>query len=93
MESKINSIGKNADICSAEVSQTAVPSQFVGKPYYELFNDFVLNRSFVPLGLFRCKDAQSAPDSYVLTNPGGNTRVHAKDLVYILKIPAAKITT
>ena len=37
----------------------SVFSEFSGRPYVELFNHFVLEKDYVPLGFYRSRDAKS----------------------------------
>jgi hypothetical protein len=44
----------------------------------------MMKRNMLALGLFRNKEGQKSPASYVYTNPLANAVLHEKDQVYVL---------
>ena len=71
----------HGDALGNRLHSLAVPDSLLGSPWAECFDFFVLQRSLVPLGLYRASDT-AAGLRYCFTNPPPGTVVGAHDLVF-----------
>eukprot|EP00741_Cyanophora_paradoxa_P022875 tig00021522_g22095.t1 len=65
-------------------SQIPVPSEFYGKTYLDLFIHFLVEKSLLPLGLYRAKKTSGSRLPYVYANPMPTTELTNTDLVFVL---------
>mmetsp|Transcript_16259 Transcript_16259/g.26821 ORF Transcript_16259/g.26821 Transcript_16259/m.26821 type:complete len:1041 (-) Transcript_16259:265-3387(-) len=64
--------------------QVDVPAPYVGRMYVELFLYLVMERTVMPLGLYRPKRTGGSVMPYVYTNPRSQTILQVEDKVFIL---------
>lgn len=79
---------KEANVSPSHLTFTAVPPQFHGKSYIQLFQRLILKQMAIPLGLYRSSPwgiVRNDALPYVITNPDADLLVQENDFTYTLE--------